>query len=205
MKPLKILLGPVLIIATLCCMLGFLFIAHNLRQHSPQLPTTNSTAQPAKAEVKKAETTYSLPVRLKIPKINVDAPVEQMGLTPQGDMQAPDGPSNVGWYKLGSHPGNKGSAVIAGHYGRWKNGQESVFEKLHTLQKGDDVKVEDEKGATVDFIVRDLRTYSPDQTAPDVFEVNDDKAHLNLITCQGVWDDSQKTYSQRLVVFTDKK
>src|SRR3989344_2613905 len=33
----------------------------------------------------------------------------------------------------------------------------------------------------------------------------DGAAHLNLITCEGAWDKVSRTYSQRLVVFTDRE
>jgi len=34
---------------------------------------------------------------------------------------------------------------------------------------------------------------------------NDGLAHLNLITCIGVWEQITQGYSQRLVVFTDRE
>ena len=55
------------------------------------------------------------------------------------------------------------------------------------------------------FVVREARSYGLNEPAPDVFAAGDDKAHLNLITCEGVWDKATKTYSGRLVVFTDKE
>src|SRR3989338_7815462 len=55
----------------------------------------------------------SLPVRLKVPKINIDATIEYVGLTPQGAMGVPRGPVNVAWYQLGPRPGEEGSAVLA--------------------------------------------------------------------------------------------
>jgi len=70
-----------------------------------------------------------LPVRLKIPKINVDSAFEYVGLTPQGAMDVPKGPAEVGWFKLGTRPGEIGSAVVAGHSG-WKNGIPAVFDNL---------------------------------------------------------------------------
>jgi hypothetical protein len=36
-----------------------------------------------------------------------------------------------------------------------------------------------------------------------LFLGSNDKAHLNLITCDGVWDVTKKSYSKRLVVFAD--
>lgn len=146
-----------------------------------------------------------LSVRLKIPKINVDAEIDPLGLTPNGDMEAPRGGRNVGWFNGGPHPGDTGSAVIDGHFGPWKNGEGSVFDDLHTLVKGDTLQVEDATGATTTFIVRESRILDPNADASDVFSSDDEGSHLNLITCEGVWDKVSKSYSGRLVVFTDKE
>ncbi|PIZ82226.1 MAG: class F sortase, partial [Parcubacteria group bacterium CG_4_10_14_0_2_um_filter_41_6] len=40
---------------------------------------------------------------------------------------------------------------------------------------------------------------------PEVFNSSDGKAHLNLITCTGVWNKEDNAFSERLVVFTDKE
>lgn len=146
-----------------------------------------------------------LPVRLKIPKINVNAPVSYVGITAQGAMGAPNGPFDVAWFGLGPRPGENGSAVIAGHYGRWKNGGGSVFDNLNRLKKGDKIYIEDIKGFTTTFVVRESKIYDPNANTGDVFYSMDGKAHLNLITCDGVWDNIRKTYSNRLIVFTEKE
>jgi len=145
-----------------------------------------------------------LPIRLKIPRINVDAAVKYVGVTPQGAMDAPKSPTEVAWFSLGPRPGEEGSAVIAGHEG-WKNSIPAVFDDLHKLQKGDKLYVEDEKGMVAVFVVRELRIYDQNGDTSGVFGSSDGKVHLNLITCQGVWNKNQKSYSHRLVVFTDKE
>jgi LPXTG-site transpeptidase (sortase) family protein len=117
----------------------------------------------------------------------------------------PKGHANAAWFNLGSRPGDDGSAVITGHYGIWKNGMPTVFNNLYKLRKGDKLYVKDKKGITVTFIVRELRTYSPDDDASDVFNSSDGRSHLNLITCQGAWNKVSKSYPKRLVVFTDKE
>lgn len=164
-----------------------------------QQPNSSAIAASSK------ETIYGQPTRLKIPKINVDAVVDSMTMLPDGSMQAPSGPTNVGWFKLGPHPGEAGSAVIDGHYGRWKDGESSVFDNLNKLGKGDVMYVIDDKGQSIAFVVRESRMFGKDQDASSVFRVTDGKAHLNLITCQGTWKQDQKTYSERLIVFADKK
>ncbi|MEO5499212.1 MAG: class F sortase [Candidatus Saccharimonadales bacterium] len=144
----------------------------------------------------------SLPVRLLIPNINVNAAIEQMGLTPEGDMDSPDSPDNTGWYRAGPRPGEIGNAVIDGHFG-WKNAKPAVFDKLHTLKKGDLVLVEDESKNSHTFVVTEIRFFGPDDDATEVFQSTDNRAHLNLITCQGVWNKDLRSYSTRLVVFAD--
>ena len=144
------------------------------------------------------------PVRLKIPSINVDAPVEYTGLTSDGAMDVPKGPVDVAWFNLGPRPGENGSAVIAGHYD-WKNNIPAVFDNLHKLRKGDKIYIEDEKGANIVFVVREIQIYGKNEDASGVFGSSDGKAHLNLITCTGVWNKAKKTYSDRLIVFTDKE
>lgn len=145
-----------------------------------------------------------LPLRLKIPKINIDAAVETVGVTIDGAMDVPKNPANVAWYNQGPLPGDIGSSVIDGHYGPWKNGEISVFDNLNKLNIGDTLSIYDEKGITSNFIVKKIKKYKPDAEASDIFISNDGKSHLNLITCNGIWDEVSKSYSQRLVIFTDK-
>jgi LPXTG-site transpeptidase (sortase) family protein len=145
-----------------------------------------------------------IPVRLAIPKINVNAAIEYLGLTPQGAMAVPAGPKDAAWFDLGPYPGKTGSAVIAGHEG-WKDGVEAVFDDLYKLHIGDKVYVGNEQGATTTFVVSGIQTYGQNGDAADIFSSSDGKAHLNLITCEGTWNAAEKSYSNRLVVFTDKE
>ncbi|MEX2369203.1 MAG: class F sortase [Candidatus Paceibacterota bacterium] len=141
-----------------------------------------------------------LPIRLKIPEIKVDVAIEHVGLLPIGAMDTPKDRDNVAWFSPGTRPGENGSAVIAGHSG-YKSG-EAAFDNLNKLRKGDRLYVEDALGKYVSFVVRESRVYDSEAYAPEVF-MSDDGMHLNLVTCVGAWDKSKKSYTQRLVVFTD--
>lgn len=145
-----------------------------------------------------------LPIKLKIPAIKVNSTIESIGLTLDGAVDSPVGPSNAGWYKLGPKPGEIGNAIIDGHSG-WKDGIPAVFDNLYKIQIGDKIYIENGKGVTVTFIVRKIMKYDPNITATDVFISSDKKSHLNLITCTGVWDSILKSHSSRLIVFTDKE
>ncbi len=185
-------------------LLGVYFTVLTFRSNIQLIANTNSKPESVQNIIPLEQTSLGLPVRLKIPKIKADAIVEYVGLTPEGRMDVPKGPAEVAWYKLGTRPGEIGSAVIAGHSG-WKNFRPAVFDNLNKLQKGDKIYIEDEKGVVITFVVREKRLYDPDADATDVFSSIDGKRHLNLITCEGVWDEVTKSRSKRLVVFTDKE
>lgn len=168
-------------------------------------PTSPSTVTQTESPTIKpaASTTLGLPVRISIPKINVDASIEQVGLDAGGAMAIQESQDTAAWYEPGPRPGQIGSAVLAGHYGEL-NGKWSVFSDLSQLRKGDILQVQDDTGTSLSFIVRESRYYDPKADAGEVFNSNDGKAHLNLITCEGSWNEAEETYSKRLVVFTDQ-
>lgn len=145
----------------------------------------------------------SLP-HLKIPAIGVDSFIGRVGLTSLGAMDAPKGPTGVVLFDLGPNPGEVGSAVIAGHYG-WKDGTPAVFDNLNKLKKGDKIYVDNENGGTSTFVVKEIVLYGENDDASKVFSSKDGKSHLNLITCGGVYNKLKKSYSNRLVVFSDKE
>lgn len=199
----KILSKRTLLIVVFAGLVFFLVLVFLI----PKSLTKSDSLFPAKTIIvspKQEQANFGLPVRLKIPSINVDAAIELVGLTSNGEMDIPKGPANVAWFNLGPHPGNIGSAVIAGHYGVWKNGAPTVFNDLKKLQPGAKISVEDDKGATISFIMRESRSFDPAADASGVFSSNDGKSHLNLVTCES-WDSVSESYSKRLVVFTDKE
>lgn len=146
-----------------------------------------------------------IPTRIKIPKIKVDIALESVGLNPDGVLGVAKGVGNAAWYNLGVRPGDNGSAVINGHYGRLKNGKMGVFTNLKKLRKGDKIFTKDINGLTTTFVVREIRKYALKADATEVFYANDYDSHLNIVTCEGVWNKITKTYSNRLVIFADKE
>lgn len=140
-----------------------------------------------------------LPVKLIIPAIGINANIQYLGVNQAGEMEIPNNIIDVGWFKLGSKPGEKGSAVIAGHL----NGvgdESGVFANLDKLKTGDKLEVQDDGGKVLTFVVWKTGVYDFGY-ADEVFSRNDG-VYLNLITCDGEWDKSKNSYKQRLVVFT---
>ncbi len=136
--------------------------------------------------------------RLLIAKIGVDARIEPVGLDPKNDMTAPSGLDDVGWYDDGPLPGKIGDAVIAGHYGLPSD--PAVFRDLGLLRPGDSIQVIWPDGHSLQFRVTSRTLVSADASPPsDVFS-RLGSARLSLITCAGAWEQSRRTYSQRLIV-----
>ena len=175
---------------------SILFLLHSAQDNNEKSIFQNSIPQKRVL----GAVSIGIPARLIIPAINVDANIQYVGVTPKGAMEVPNNTSDVGWFKLGSRPGKKGSAVISGHFDG-KNGEPAVFTNLNKLKKGDKLYIKDDKGISIAFVVRESRIYNPGY-ADEVFSLNDG-THLNLVTCDGVWDGTKKSFTKRLVVFAD--
>jgi sortase A len=142
------------------------------------------------------------PKRLSIPAIKVNAEINLVGITKKGNMATPTNFKDVGWYKYGPIPGEKGSALIAGHV---NNGLSwpAVFGNLEDLKIGDDIYVERESGETIHFVVRSMGVYDFNGSTDEVFASSDEEL-LKLITCSGTWIPDLRTHDKRLVVTAEK-
>lgn len=173
-----------------------------------QLPRTAPAAvleRPEKTTIispETAETDVGVPVRLVISKIGVDAAVESVGLDAEERMDVPKRVENVAWYNLGMRPGQKGNAVIAGHYDT-VTGAPAVFYDLTQVAPGDEISVTDINNKTYRYTVTDIQVYPYDRfPLQEVFGAQT-TARLNLITCEGSFDSVTRNYSHRTVVYSE--
>lgn len=135
------------------------------------------------------------PVRLHIPSIKLNAPVQKVGVNEKGEMDVPSGKSkNVGWYAHGTKPGDRGSAVMDAHV-------YAAFSKLKHVKAGDRVYVTTESGEQLDFVVWGTATYKLEDVPREYLFAQNDAARLHLITCAGTYSKRLGTYSHRLIVF----
>ncbi len=167
-----------------------------------QVPSTvaSSTAPAA------AVSGTGLPARMLIPALDVTANFQFNGLKPDQTLEVPSNVTDVGWYTGSVRPGQPGVSIVTGHVAQIRNSiatKQGVFFNLNKLKPGDKLYVINDKGETATFVVRELRTYGAAADATDVFTSRDSGTHLNLITCEGVWDQTKLEFSQRLVVFAD--
>lgn len=135
---------------------------------------------------------------LTIPSLGINTKIQSVGITRKGNMSTPNNYVDVGLYKYGPLPGEKGSAVIAGHVDNGL-GTRAVFGNLKNIKEGDKIYVEMEKGVKTRFTVVSISTYDFDAHTDEVFNQNDN-TYLKLITCGGKWIPELRTHDKRIVV-----
>jgi LPXTG-site transpeptidase (sortase) family protein len=140
------------------------------------------------------------PARIRIPKIGVDAGVADVGLGKTGNMAVPYTFTDAGWYRYGTLPGQMGSAVLDGHVDNGL-GTPAVFARLGELEAGDDIYIDTKEGATLHFRVEEAQAYDLQDVPLQKIFNRKDAPRLTLITCEGTWNESQKMYDERRVVY----
>jgi sortase A len=171
----------------------------NNTEDKPVIQKEIPQAQPTQRDVEIGE-----PLGFSIPKLKIESAVEYVGMTPEGRMGDPEDPQEVAWWKLGARPGQKGSAVLAGHLDT-PQGTPGIFWDLDTLEIGDEIIVNETNGNDLVFEVFDKQIYE-DANFPinEVFGKSDGY-YLNLITCEGTFDSESKNYDKRYVIFSHLK
>lgn len=142
----------------------------------------------------------SPPDRVRIPAIDVDAPLTGLGLTSTGSLDVPpaDRENLAGWYEAGTAPGETGTAIVAGHVDNADG--PAVFYSLGALRKGSTIEVDRRDGTVAVFTVDAVEVY-------DARDFPDRKVYgpaarpeLRVITCGGGW--SRTTgYQGNVVVY----
>jgi sortase (surface protein transpeptidase) len=157
---------------------------------------------PLDSRFNQAERVPQSPVRVRIPSQGIDAQVVPVGITPTGEMEAPAGYAEVGWYRYGARPGEPGRAVLAGHLDS-RDGP-AVFFQLGSLQPGDTIEVQfGDGGEPRIFRVRELAQYPVDDAPLDDIFGPVDHPELVLITCAGEFEGAELGYSERVIVYAD--
>ncbi|MEU8527343.1 MULTISPECIES: class F sortase [Streptomyces] len=143
----------------------------------------------------------SAPTRLRIPEIGVDAPFTALKIGASGALEPPpaDDTNLVGWHAAGTSPGERGTAVVAGHLDTVTS--PAVFARLGELGSGDRFEVQRTDGTTARFVVDSVETFRKDDFPDERVYEDTPAALVRLITCAGPYDREAKDYTENLVVF----
>jgi hypothetical protein len=160
-------------------------------------PGTSSTARPTGGP---DALSYSVASRVRIPAIQVDAPVVPVGLDTSGWVSAPppEDPNLAGWFTGGVAPGEKGTAVIVGHVDN-QNGP-AVFYGLGSLRKGNRIEIRRQDGMTTVFEVYGNQVFSKKNFPGDRVYRSKGAPELRVITCGGGFS-QEHGYEGNVVVF----
>ena len=196
--------NTVVVIGVLCVLVGSADVASRFTKNlgpdaaflafAPPAALSNPTAfKPATTS-----TTTITPARLQIPSLGVDAAIESVGTKTDGTMGTPKDFDDVAWYSPGAKPGQAGSSVFAGHV---NNGllKAGVFEQLSQIKQGDYITVLDTTGRALVYRVSSVTEYPANASSDAIFATNG-PSQIALITCDGDWVPSKKTFDKRLVV-----
>ena len=182
--------------------LGLMILPFILKTDNAYYQEKINKPQVTEAPTPRPTPTVSLPQRLIIEKLAINTALEYVGLEGAGAMGVPQDFDNVAWYQDGPKPGEVGNAVIAGHLDR-VTGDPAVFYYLSSLQIGDQIFSVAQDGKVYTFIVKDKKIYPYNQVPlEEVFGEYSGK-RLNLITCQGIFNQRTQNYSNRIVIYTE--
>lgn len=144
------------------------------------------------------------PVSVELPSVDISAEVLPVGAAEDGQMELPDDPNVVGWYRFGPTAGDgAGSVVLAGHVDSRRYGLGQLV-RLQNTEVGDDVVVRTETGEVREYAVVDVE-YVPRAELPiaEVFR-RDGTEQLLLITCAGDFD-RDRGYQDNVIVTAEPK
>jgi hypothetical protein len=142
------------------------------------------------------------PVRLTIPGRGVDAPVDPVGVEPDGRMTLPDLVDRVGWYRFGPVPAEPGSAVIAGHVDDRDQGL-GALAPLRETAVGDEVVVTDAAGTSTRWRVVSRELIHKQALPMDVLFAREGPPRLTLVTCGGPFLPEFDSYRDNVVVVAE--
>jgi LPXTG-site transpeptidase (sortase) family protein len=139
------------------------------------------------------------PVRLRVPVIGVDAPVQPLMVDENGVLPAPDNFESTGWWRGGPEPGERGPAVIAGHVDDYRG--PAVFYRLKDLKQGDTIFVDRADGTEAVFATDRIERHGKDDFPTDAVYGDTPDSQLRLITCGGKFDKRNRRYLDNIIVY----
>jgi hypothetical protein len=137
---------------------------------------------------------------LSIAAIDVDQAVVPVGVEPNGQMEIPERPTVVGWWRAGARVGSEdGTIVLAGHLDSRRYGV-GPLKRLTSLERGDRavLRTDDRKRAT--YVVESVTTLTKKRLPTEQLFDQSGPRRLVLVTCGGTYRPSQGGWDSNVVV-----
>ena len=143
------------------------------------------------------------PMRIQIPAIASSAPVDPLGLNPDGTLAVPTDFARAGYYTGRPPPGAIGPAIIVAHVDS-KSGP-AVFKRLRELKPGDEVVVTRADRSAVTFVVDRVESHPKKAFPTNAVYDPTPGATLRLVTCGGSFDRKAGHYRDNVIAFAHYK
>lgn len=141
------------------------------------------------------------PMAIRVPALEVDAPVDVMGVDAENALEVPSDPVRVGWWSGGAQPGQPDPAVLVGHLD--SSTGPAVFFGLEKLKPGDVIEVDRADATTARFAVQRIESHPKTEFPTLSVYGGTEDATLRLITCFGEFDPVARSYQNNLVVYAN--
>jgi hypothetical protein len=139
------------------------------------------------------------PLRVRIPSLGVDSPLERLGRSRAGTVQVPAHWGRAGWYRNGPRPGEHGAAVILGHVDSPTG--PAVFAGVGGLRAGARVLVVRADGSSAAFRVTRVEQRRRSRFPVQAVYWPTLRPELRLVTCGGRYDRTRGGYLSNVIVF----
>ncbi|MFF4396704.1 class F sortase [Streptomyces sp. NPDC001480] len=169
--------------------------------HAPPQPSAvEGRPDPAEERLASPALAASPPTRIRIPAIRVNAPLMGLGLTSSGSLDVPPaGNKNLaGWYEAGTSPGERGTAIVAGHVDNVEG--PAVFYDLGALRRGATIEIARQDESVAVFTVDAVEVYSARNFPDEKVYGAAKRPELRVITCGGGYSKTTG-YQGNVVVF----
>ncbi len=185
---------------------GVVQIMRPLEAHSLDVPQPPPIASAAAPVVESAEPIVpgmarSVPTRIFIKSVWINARIDQVGLARDGSVETPsyEGADNAAWYRHGPSPGETGPAVILGHVDSKKD--RAVFFELRRVKPGAGIEVTRADGGKAVFKVDSVEQFPKAAFPTERVYGPTRNPTLRLVTCGGRYNPATEDYSDNIIVF----
>jgi hypothetical protein len=145
--------------------------------------------------------TVAKPVRIRIPSMDVDSRLIDLGLAKDGSVEVPEAVDVAGWYDQGPRPGQDGPAVILGHVD--SKDAPGIFFDLVDVERGALVRIDRADGTSAQFRITHVEKMPKTRFPTDLVYAPSLDPTLRLVTCGGSYDHSRRSYRDNVIAFAE--
>lgn len=143
------------------------------------------------------------PRRVSIPSVGIAMPIDSTGVRKDGQMDLPDDPRRIGWYRFGALPGDeRGSAVLGGHVDSVRYGV-GPLARLAGVERGARIVVTGADGQRLRYRVTSVERITKAALPVERLFDPDVEPRLVVVTCGGRYLPEAGGYEDNIVVIAE--